>query len=91
MSETTVYTRRDVAKAARLFGQENELDGFGKRGRVSENLVLSYLQALPAKSVREIAADLGVEIPAKGKISEAEFLSVSGHVARNAPKATEGE
>ena len=89
---TDTLTRRDVAHAARVFGQENELTGFGKRGRVSENLVLQYLQALPAKSVREIAADLGVEVSGKGKISEAEFLAVSGHVARNAPKAeAEGE
>jgi hypothetical protein len=90
MSDTAVYTRRDVAHAARVFGQENELSGYGKRGRVSENLVLQYLQALPAKTVREIAVDLGIEIPQKGKVSEAEFLSVSGAVARNAPK-TEGE
>jgi hypothetical protein len=94
MSDTAVYTRRDVAHAARLFAQGAGLtDGYGTRGRVSANVVLQYLQALPAKSVREIAADLGVEVSPKGKISEGEFIAVTDFVAKNAPKAeaTEGE
>jgi hypothetical protein len=82
-------TRRDVAHLAREFGKTADLDGFGSRGRVSENLVLQYLTSLPAKSVRQIAGDLGVAIPEKGKISEAELLSVTGAVAKNAPKASE--
>ena len=90
MSDT--LTRRDVAHAARLFATESGLtDGYGTRGRVSANVVLQYLQALPAKSVREIAKDLGVEVTDKGKISEAEFIAVTDFVAKNAPKATEGE
>jgi hypothetical protein len=91
---TDTLTRRDVAQHARAFAKTAGLtDGFGTRGRVSENVVLQYLQAQPAKSVREIASGLGVEITDKGKISEAEYLAISGFVARNAPKAesTEGE
>lgn len=83
---TDTLTRRDVAHQARLFGVENDLFS-GTRGRVPENLVLQFLQAKPAKTVREIAEQLGVEITSTGKISEAEYLAISGYVARNAPKA----
>lgn len=91
MSDT--LTKREVAQHARAFAQEAGLtDGYGSRGRVSANVVLQYLQAQPAKSVREIAAGLGVEITDKGKISEAEFIAVTDFVTKNAPKAEpEGE
>jgi hypothetical protein len=85
MSET--ITRRGVAHAARLFAQDAGLtDGYGSRGRVSANVVLQYLQAQPAKTVREIAAAIGAQVTDKGKISEAEFIAVTDVVAKNAPK-----
>jgi hypothetical protein len=88
MSDT--LTKREVAHQARLFAQEAEItEGHGKRGRVSENVVYQFLQSKPAKSVREIAAQLGVEITPTGKISEAEYLAISGFVTKNAPKVTE--
>lgn len=91
MTEQTI-TRRDVAHLAREFGASAGLDGFGSRGRVSKNLVLQFVQAQPAKTVREYAEALGVEIDPKGKISEAEYLALVDAVAGNAPKAEpEGE
>ena len=81
-------TRRDVAHQARTFAQEAGLEGgYGSRGRVSENVVLQFLQAQPAKTVREIAEQLGVEITPTGKVSESEYLAISGFVTKNAPKA----
>jgi hypothetical protein len=93
MADVQTLTRRDVAHLAREFGQATGLDGYGARGRVSENLVLQFVLATPAAQVRQIAADLGVTISPKGKISEDEALAVAAFVARNAPKAevTESE
>lgn len=90
---TETLTRRDVAHQARLFATEQGItEGFGSRGRVSKSVVLAYVQAQPAKTVREIAGALGVEIDPKGKISEAEYLALVEFVAGNAPKQeTEGE
>lgn len=82
-------TRRDVAHLAREFGQATGLDGFGTRGRVSENLVFQYLHAQAPKDVRTIAAALGVEVKAKGAVSEEEYVAIAAKVARNAPKAEE--
>jgi hypothetical protein len=84
-------TRRDVAHLAREFGQATGLDGFGTRGRVSENLVFQYLSAQAPKDVRTIAAALGVEVKAKGHLSDADLIAVAATVARNAPKAEAGE
>jgi hypothetical protein len=81
-----VITRRAVAQAARQFGRDAGLDGFGSRGRVSANLVFQYLGALEAKSVREIATDLHFEVSPKGKISEAELLALAVTVTSNTPK-----
>jgi hypothetical protein len=85
MSDT--ITRRDVAHAAREYGQANGLPGFGSRGRVSKALVLSYVSAL----VRTIAADLGVTVTAKGKISDEDREALANAVALNAPKVEAGE
>lgn len=93
MSDT--LTRRDVAHQAREFGREAKLEyaacGPTARGRVPADLVLQFLQAQPAKTVREIAEGLGVEITDKGKISEQEYLAVTDFVTKNAPKAEAAE
>lgn len=82
MSDT--ITRRSVAHDARTFAVEAGLtEGHGSRGRVSQNVVFQYLSAQPSKSVREIAGELGVEITAKGKVSEAELLAVSEYVTKS--------
>jgi hypothetical protein len=88
MSDT--LTKREVAHQARLFAQGAGItEGHGKRGRVSANVVFQFLQSKPAKSVREIAEQLGVEITPTGKISEAEYVAITDYVTKNAPKATE--
>jgi len=91
----TIVTRRDVAKAAREFGRQAGLDykclAEGARGRVNADLVFQYLLAQPAANVRTIAGDLGVEVSAKGKISETEFLAVVDFVTKNAPKEAQVE
>lgn len=76
--------RRDIAHAAREFGQATGLDGFGKRGRVSENLVFQYLSSLKPADVRASAEAVGVTIRPKGSPTQAELVSVAGAVARNA-------
>ena len=86
MTEQTTLTRRDLAHLAREFGAEQGLPGFGSRGRVSEALVLAFVQAQPAKTVREYAEALSVEVSPKGKISEAEYAQIAATVAKNAPK-----
>ena len=92
---TDTLTRRDVAHQARVFGREAGLShkclGEGARGRVPEDLVLQFLQSKPAKAVREIAEQLGVEITPTGKVSEAEYLAISGFVTKNAPKVEDSE
>lgn len=90
MSDT--LTRREVAQHARAFAKTAGItEGHGSRGRVSANVVFQYLSAQPAKTVREIAAGLGVAISPKGKVSEAELLAVTDLVAKNAPKEAESE
>lgn len=86
----STLTKREVAQSARAFAKTVGLtEGHGTRGRVSANVVLQYLQAEPAKSVREIADGLGVEVTEKGKISEAEYIAIVDHVTKNAPKPAE--
>ena len=88
MSDT--LTKREVAHQARLFAREADItEGHGSRGRVSGNVVFQFLQSKPAKSVREIAAQLGVEITPTGKISEAEYLAITDYVTKNSPKPAE--
>jgi hypothetical protein len=90
MSDT--LTRRQVAHLAREFAIEQGLtEGHGARGRVSANVVFQFLQGQPAKTVRAIASDLGVEITQTGKISEAEYVTVTDFVVKNAPKVEAGE
>jgi len=85
MSDT--LTRRQVAHLARVHAVEAGItEGHGSRGRVSKAVVLAFLQGQPAKSVRKIAGDLGVEISPKGKISADEFAAVTNFVANNLPK-----
>jgi hypothetical protein len=85
MSDT--LTKRDVQHSARLFAQEAGItEGYGSRGRVSANVVFQYLAAQPAKDVREIAGALGVPVPAKGKISEEEYVELTDFITKNAPK-----
>lgn len=91
MSDTiTTLTRRGVAAEARAFGREAGLShaclAEGARGRVPADLVFQYLVAKPAKTVREIAGALGVEVTPTGKISEAEFIAVTDFVVKNAAK-----
>ena len=88
MSDT--LTKRDVAHQARLFAVEAGItEGHGARGRVSADVVFQFLQSKPAKSVREIADQLGVAITPTGKVSEAEYLAITDFVTKNAPKAVE--
>jgi transcription initiation factor TFIIIB Brf1 subunit/transcription initiation factor TFIIB len=90
MSDT--LTRRDVAQAARAYAvQSGVTEGHGSRGRVSHSVVLAYLQANPAKTVREIAEGLGVEITPTGKIRDTEFEALANFVTKNAPKAEPAE
>lgn len=85
---TDTVTRRGVAHEARLFAQSQGLtEGYGSRGRVAKPVVLAYLADKPAKTVREIASGLGVEITPNGKIAQAEFEAIADHVTKNAPKA----
>jgi len=78
---TDTLTKRDVAHQAREFGREAKLEyaacGPTARGRVPADLVLQFLQAQPAKTVREIAGALGVDITPTGKVSES-WLGTSG-------------
>lgn len=86
MSDT--LTRREVAQAARAHAKaEGITEGHGARGRVAKPVVLAYLSGKPAKSVREIAAGLGVEITSKGKIRQEEYEAIADFVTKNAPKA----
>jgi hypothetical protein len=93
MSDT--ITKRTVAQDARAFGRSANLDyaacGPTARGRVPADLVLQYLQTKPAKTVREIAEGLGVEVSDSGKISEAEFIALVDNVTKNSPKVEAGE
>lgn len=87
MSDTA--TKRTVAHDARLFARTIGLEGgHGSRGRVSANVVLQYLTGQPAKTVRQIASDLGVSISPTGKVSEAELIAVTDFVVKNTPKAS---
>lgn len=90
---TETFTRREVAHQARAFGREQGLSnkclGAGARGRVEADVVFQFLLAQKAKTVRQIAADLGVTVSDKGKISESENIAVTDFVVKNAPKASE--
>jgi hypothetical protein len=85
---TDTLTRRQAAHLARVHAQENGVtEGYGTRGRVGAPVVEAWLKDQPAKTVRQIANDLGVEISPKGKISADEFAAIRDFVAKNAPKA----
>lgn len=84
MSDT--LTRRSIAHLARVHANEQGItEGAGKRGRVSEPVVLAFLSDSKPATVREIGAALGVEVP-KGKVSAKTLTLLAQKVARNAPK-----
>lgn len=88
MSDTQTLTRRSIAHLARVHAQGEAgkpTEGAGKRGRVSEPVVLAFLADSKPATVREIGAALGVTVP-KGKVSAKTLTTLAQIVARNAPK-----
>lgn len=85
---TQTLTRRTIAAQARAHAQGEAgkpVAGAGKRGRVSEPVVLAFLSDSKPATVREIGAALGVTVP-KGKISAKTLTTLAAKVARNASK-----
>lgn len=68
-----------TASEIRAFAREKEMT-VGKRGRLAPEVKVAYFAAHPAEA-RALAAEKGVEISAKGKISESALTALSRTIA----------
>jgi hypothetical protein len=65
-----------IATEARAFAQAQGIPT-GKRGRLSATVFSLYLSSLPTSNVRVLAAENGVEVAPRGRISDATIDSLS--------------
>lgn len=63
----------------RAWAQENGVPGAGARGRMSKDLFVKFLAANP-KTAREVAAEVGVTIGPRAKLTEARLSEVAALV-----------
>lgn len=63
------------ASDIRAWARENDIP-VGTRGRLAPELKTAYFRANPA-TARAVAHEAGIEVPAKGRLSDEAILSVT--------------
>lgn len=73
MANKTSITPAQVREWAKANGAEI---GGGARGRLNVNTYLNYLSSNP-KSARQIASEVGISLPARGRLSAEQVAQVA--------------
>lgn len=61
----------------RVWAREQELEGFGSRGRLNaQKVILPYLKAHP-KTAKQVAAELNFALPSRGNAREEALVTLA--------------